>query len=77
MESKDKIKVGDKVKVTSILWGHEFNVGEEVFIERIDENDYKCSSIDGNNKWYLREDEFELINHDLWEDTINSFQHGL
>jgi hypothetical protein len=54
-------EVGDKVRVTDELNGHEFEIGEIVTIERIYiyDDSYCCSN--GNESWFLTKDEFEPI----------------
>lgn len=55
-----KYKVGDKVIVTNIKYGHDFEIGEE--IELVRENQYinwTCQGL-GGSTWNLMEDEFKL-----------------
>lgn len=56
-----KFKVGDKVKVIAEKYGHEFDIGEIVKIEEIDDRDYKCSSLKKDELWWMREDEFVKV----------------
>jgi hypothetical protein len=54
-----KYKVGDKVKVVGCYYGHCFEIGQVVTIEKVrcDNLDYKVS--DGNDYWYVDELEIE------------------
>ncbi len=54
-----KYKVGDKVKVVGCYYGHCFEIGQVVTIEKVrcDSLDYKVS--DGNDYWYVDELEIE------------------
>lgn len=56
-----EFKVGDKVKVIAEKYGHEFDIGEIVKIEEIDDRDYKCSSLKKDELWWMREDEFVKV----------------
>ena len=51
-----EFKVGDKVKVIAEKYGHEFDIGEIVKIEEIDDRNYKCSSLKKDELWWMRED---------------------
>jgi hypothetical protein len=43
-----EIKVGDKCRVVDSWYGHKFDIGEEIIVERVDEEDpvlpYYCSN---------------------------------
>jgi hypothetical protein len=56
-----KFKVGDVVKITRELYGHEFTIGDLVTIEEVNEGDgdYEAIAEDGEC-WSVREDEIEL-----------------
>lgn len=56
-----KFKVGDKVRVIAKKHGHGFNIGEIVKIEEISDRDYKCSSLEKNELWWMGEDEFTKV----------------
>lgn len=56
-----EFKVGDKVKVIAKKYGHEFDIGEIVKIEEIDDRNYKCSSLKKDELWWMREDEFVKV----------------
>lgn len=56
-----EFKVGDKVKVIAEKYGHEFDIGEIVKIEEIDDRNYKCSSLKKDELWWIREDEFVKV----------------
>lgn len=56
-----EFKVGDKVKVIAEKYGHEFDAGEIVKIEEIDDRNYKCSSLKKDELWWMREDEFVKV----------------
>ena len=71
--SKDmnKFKVGDKVKVVDHKHGHFFTIGSTVTIVSHDalNGDYDCS--DGNEAWYLREEEMELAEEQVLENAFD------
>ncbi|MFR2207175.1 MAG: hypothetical protein ACLS59_06520 [Clostridia bacterium] len=56
-----EFKAGDKVKVIAEKYGHEFDIGEIVKIEEIDNRNYKCSSLKKDELWWMREDEFVKV----------------
>ncbi len=62
MESKDKIKVGDKVRVIAYIHGHQFSIGDVVEIVDLDEetDTYDCKGEKGII-FYLGNNEFELM----------------
>lgn len=75
-----KFKVGDKVKVIAKKHGHWFNIGEIVKIEEISDRDYKCSSLEKNELWWMAEDEFtkvKFIKSDLKDGDIVTYRNGL
>lgn len=75
-----KFKVGDKVKVIAKKHGHGFNIGEIVKIEEISDRDYKCSSLEKNELWWMAEDEFtkvKFIKSDLKDEDIVTYRNGL
>jgi hypothetical protein len=75
-----KFKVGDKVKVIAKKHGHGFNIGEIVKIEEISDRDYKCSSLEKNELWWMAEDEFtkvKFIKSDLKDGDIVTYRNGL
>ena len=75
-----KFKVGDKVKVIVKKHGHGFNIGEIVKIEEISDRDYKCSSLEKNELWWMAEDEFtkvKFIKSDLKDGDIVTYRNGL
>lgn len=75
-----KFKVGDKVKVIAKKHGHGFNIGEIVKIEEISDRDYKCSSLEKNELWWMEEDEFtkvKFIKSDLKDGDIVTYRNGL
>lgn len=53
---------GDKVRVVAQYFGHEFEIGEEVTLRKINsfDNDYEATNKDGTS-WYVCDDEIELI----------------
>ena len=57
------VHIGTKVRVTKKLYGHEFKIGEEVFISDYYEDDsiytYKC--VNANDYWFLYREEFEPV----------------
>ena len=61
--SMEIVPIGTKVKVTKRLYGHEFKIGEEVFISDYYEDDsiypYKC--VNPNDYWLLSREEFEPV----------------
>lgn len=74
-----KFKVGDKVKVIAKKHGHGFNIGEIVKIEEISGRDYKCSSLEKNELWWMGEDEFtkvKFIKSDLKDGDIVTYRDG-
>lgn len=74
-----KFKVGDKVKVIAKKHGHGFNIGEIVKIEEISDRDYKCSSLEKNELWWMAEDEFtkvKFIKSDLKDGDIVTYRNG-
>lgn len=74
-----KFKVGDKVKVIAKKHGHGFNIGEIVKIEEISDRDYKCSSLEKNELWWMAEDEFtkvKFIKSDLKDGDIVTYRDG-
>lgn len=74
-----KFKVGDKVKVIAEKRGHEFDIGEIVKIEEISDRDYKCSSLEKNELWWMGEDEFtkvKFIKSDLKDGDIVTYRNG-
>lgn len=74
-----KFKVGDKVKVIAKKHGHGFNIGEIVKIEEISDRDYKCSSLEKNELWWMVEDEFtkvKFIKSDLKDGDIVTYRDG-
>lgn len=75
-----KFKVRDKVKVIAKKHGHGFNIGEIVKIEEISDRDYKCSSLEKNELWWMAEDEFtkvKFIKSDLKDEDIVTYRNGL
>lgn len=75
-----KFKVGDKVRVIAKKHGHGFNIGEIVKIEEISDRDYKCSSLEKNELWWMAEDEFtkvKFIKSDLKDGDIVTYRNGL
>lgn len=75
-----KFKVGDKVKVIAKKHGHGFNIGEIVKIEEISDRDYKCSSLEKNELWWMGEDEFvewKFTKSDLKDGDIVTQRNGL
>lgn len=75
-----KFKVGDKVKVIAKKHGHGFNIGEIVKIEEISDRDYKCSSLEKNELWWMGEDEFtkvKFIKSDLKDGDIVTQRNGI
>lgn len=74
-----KFKVGDKVRVIAEKRGHEFDIGEIVKIEEISDKDYKCSSLEKNELWWMGEDEFtkvKFIKSDLKDGDIVTYRDG-
>lgn len=68
-----KFKVGDKVRVVAKKYGHRFDIGEIVKIEEISDRDYKCSSLEKNELWWMGEDGFtkvKFIKSDLKDGDI-------
>lgn len=75
-----KFKVGDKVKVIAKRHGHEFDIGEIVKIEEVSDRDYKCSSLEKNELWWMGEDEFvewKFTKSDLKDGDIVTQRNGL
>lgn len=72
-----KFKVGDKVKVIAKKHGHRFDIGEIVKIEEISDRDYKCSSLEKNELWWMGEDEFvKFTKVDLKDGDIATDREG-
>lgn len=74
-----KFKVGDKVRVVAKKHGHRFDIGEIVKIEEISDRDYKCSSLEKNELWWMGEDEFtkvKFIKSDLKDGDIATDREG-
>lgn len=72
-----KFKVGDKVKVIAEKHGHRFDIGEIVKIEEISDRDYKCSSLEKNELWWMGEDEFvKFTKADLKDGDIATDREG-
>ena len=57
--------VGDKVRVTKEINGHQFKIGEEVVLtEEVSEYmSWRCQG--ENDWWWLTEEEFEPLNQEL------------
>lgn len=75
-----KFKVGDKVKVIAKKHGHEFAIGEIVKIDEVSDRDYKCSSLEKNELWWMGEDEFvewKFTKSDLKDGDIVTQRNGL
>ena len=55
-----KFKIGDKVRVTKCLYGHDFKINEivEIINHNISIEDYECEN--SADSWFLRDSEFEL-----------------
>lgn len=74
-----KFKIGDKVRVVAKKHGHRFDIGEIVKIEEISYRDYQCSSLEKNELWWMREDEFtkvKFIKSDLKDGDIATDREG-
>lgn len=72
-----KFKVGDKVRVVAKKHGHRFDIGEIVKIEEISDRDYKCSSLEKNELWWMGEDEFvKFTKVDLKDGDIATDREG-
>ena len=72
-----KFKVGDRVRVVAKKHGHRFDIGEIVKIEEISDRDYKCSSLEKNELWWMGEDEFtKFTNADLKDGDIATDREG-
>ena len=72
-----KFKVGDKVRVVAKKHGHRFDIGEIVKIEEISDRDYKCSSLEKNELWWMGEDEFtKFTKADLKDGDIATNRAG-
>lgn len=72
-----KFKVGDKVRVVAKKHGHRFDIGEIVKIEEISDRDYKCSSLEKNELWWMGEDEFvKFTKADLKDEDIATNRAG-
>ena len=72
-----KFKVGDKVRVVAKKHGHRFDIGEIVKIEEISDRDYKCSSLEKNELWWMGEDEFtKFTKADLKDGDIATDREG-
>lgn len=52
-------KEGDKVRITAQRSCHQFNIGEEVTLFRVTDDDFYASN--GIDWWVVGEDEIELI----------------
>lgn len=59
------MKVGDKVRVTKRLYGHDFNIGEIVTLVEDCRSDWQCKG-EGFYSWHLKECEFEAIEEDKY-----------
>jgi hypothetical protein len=51
-------KVGQKVVITERLYGHDFEIGQIVKLLFYDISNGEWEASDGNDAWYLREEEF-------------------
>lgn len=72
-----EFKVGDKVRVVAKKHGHRFDIGEIVKIEEISDRDYKCSSLEKNELWWMGEDEFvKFTKADLKDGDIATDREG-
>lgn len=72
-----KFKVGDKVRVVAKKHGHRFDIGEIVKIEEISDRNYKCSSLEKNELWWMGEDEFvKFTKADLKDGDIATDREG-
>ena len=74
-----EFKVGDKVRVVAKKHGHRFDIGEIVKIEEISDRNYKCSSLEKNELWWMGEDEFtkvKFIKSDLKDGDIATDREG-
>lgn len=58
------LKVGDKVRITGEIDGHEFDIGEIVTITEIwGDNDYKAEN--EYDYWWISEEECELVKEEI------------
>lgn len=74
-----KFKVGDRVKVIARKHGHKFAIGEIVKIDEVSDRDYKCSSLEKNELWWLRDDEVaevKFTKSDLKDGDIVTKRNG-
>jgi len=55
--------VGDKVRVTKNIHGHQFEIGEEVVLTEEVSKSWRCQG--ENDWWWLTEEEFEPLNQEL------------
>lgn len=61
-------KVGDKVRITKEINGHEFNIGEIIMIEAVDINSdghveyFSRDSLRLRYGWYFLDEECEAVN---------------
>ena len=60
-----KFKIGNKVRIIGSTANHQFNIGDDAIIIKIDENDdiytYLCAGVnDGAYVWWVAEDDIEL-----------------
>ena len=69
-----KFKVGDKVRVTSMECGHQFNIGEVVSIKDATEYDYAATN--GKETWYLIDNEIAPVNQLEVGKTYETQYHG-
>lgn len=60
METKLRFKVGDKVKIIANTGGHSFEIGEDVEISHLGEEDYRAFNKDGDY-WWVRCTDIEPI----------------
>ena len=63
MEENRIPEVGDRVKVIDKICGHEFEIGEVIIITEVSNwgGDFLCKSLKNSIDWWLRRNEFELL----------------
>jgi hypothetical protein len=61
---KQKYKVGQIIRIKECLHGHDFPVGEEVRIKKVDFDGEEITAeyLDGKDFWYVGFDEVEPLN---------------
>ena len=63
-------KKGQKVVITEKLYGHMFEIGQVVELVSYNISNNEWEAYDGDESWYLREDEFSDARLEMTENKI-------